>query len=112
MFPHDNIGLEVQVNIVVGDGGYLRDRTRVASANYLPHVPDLLEIACGQLLTLATINGDPVIEVALMFLPASEVRKGRTGNWKPRKPSPDASLLSKILAGPRAGAANLGASAF
>ena len=56
MFPHDNIGLEVQVNIVIGDGGYRRDRTRVASVNYLPHVPDFQEIACGQLLTLATIK--------------------------------------------------------
>ncbi len=31
LFPHDNIGLEVQVNIVVGDGGYRRDTSRVAS---------------------------------------------------------------------------------
>jgi hypothetical protein len=112
LFPHDNIGLQVQVNIVVGAGGYRRDTTRVASVNYLPEVPDLQEIACGQLLRLATVNGDPVIEVGLIFLPGAEVRKARTGNWKPRKPSPDASLLSKILVGPRAGAANLGLSAF
>jgi hypothetical protein len=112
LFPHDNIGLKVQVNIVVGNGGYRRNTTRVASVTYLPEVPDLQEIACGQLLRLATINGDPVIEVGLMFLPRAEVRKGRTGNWKPREPSPDASLLSKILVGPRAGTANLVASAF
>jgi len=110
LFPHDNIGLEVQVNIVVGDGGYRRDTTRVASVTYLPEIPDLQEIACGQLLRLATIKGDPVIEVGLMFLPRAEVRKGRTGNWKLRESSSNGGLLSKVLSGPRAGAANLGAS--
>ena len=109
LFPHDNIGLDVQVNVVVGDGGYRRDTTRVASVTYLPDIPDLQEIACGQLFRLATINGDPVIEVGLMFLARAEVRKGRTGNWKPRKSTSDGGVLSKLLSGPKAGAANLGA---
>jgi hypothetical protein len=109
LFPHDNIGLEVQVNIVVGDGGYRRDTTRVAAVTYLPEIPELQEIACGQLFRLAIINGDPAIEVGLMFLPRAEVRKGRTGNWKPRKSTSDGGVLSKALSGPKAGAANLGA---
>ena len=109
LFPHDNIGLEVQVNIVVGDGGYRRDTTRVAAVTYLPDIPDLQEIACGQLFRLATINGDPVIKVGLMFLPRAEVRKGRTGNWKPRTSTSDGGVLSKLLSGPKAGAANLAA---
>jgi hypothetical protein len=112
LFPHDNIGLEIQVNIVVGDGGYRRDTTRVPSVDYLPEIPDFQEIACGQLLRLATISGDPVIEVGLIFLPWAEVRKGRTGNWKPRESGSDGSLLSKILVGPRAGAETLAAPEF
>ena len=110
LFPHDNIGLEVQVNLVVGGGGYRRDVTRLASATYLPEIADLQDIACGQLLRLATIEGAPVIEVGLIFLPRAEVRKGRTGNWKPPESSADSGLLSKVLWGPRSGTANLGAS--
>jgi hypothetical protein len=107
LFPGDNIGLEVQVNLVVADGVYRRDVTRVASVAYLPEVPDLQEIACGQLFRLATVRGDPVIEVGLMFLRRAAVRKGRTGNWKPRQ-STAGGLLSKALFGPKAGEANLG----
>lgn len=110
LFPHDNIGLEVQVNLVVGGGGYRRDTTRVGSVTYLPEIPDQQNVACGQLLRLATIKGDPVIEVGLMFLPRAEVRKVRSGNWRPRESSSEAGLLSKVLSGPRAGAANLRAS--
>jgi hypothetical protein len=108
LFPHDNVGLEVQVNIVVGGGGYRRDTTRVASLTYLPEIPDRQDLACGQLLRLATIKGDPVIEVGLMFLLRVEVRKVRTGNWKPRESSSEAGFLSRMLSGPRAGAANSG----
>jgi hypothetical protein len=112
LFPHDNIGLEVQVNIVVGGGGYRRDTTRVASVTYLPEIPDRQDLGCGQLLRLATIKGDPVIDVGLMFLPRPEVKKVRAGNWKPRESSSEWGLLSKMLLGPRAGAANLGASSL
>ena len=106
LFPFDNIGLDVQVNLVVADGVYRRDRTRVATVTYLPEIPDVQQIACGQLFRLATIRGDPVIEVGLMFLPRTAVRKGRTGNWKPRG-SMAGGLLSKALSGPKAGEAKL-----
>jgi hypothetical protein len=112
LFPHDNVGLEVQVNIVVGGGGYRRDTTRVASLTYLPEIPDRQDLTCGQLLRLASIKGDPVIEVGLVFLPRAAVKKIRAGNWKPRESSSKARVLSRMLSGPRAGAANLGTSSL
>lgn len=101
LFPHDNLGLDVQVNMTAGGGG-AENRTSVNSVDYLPPI-DRIQLVSGQLLKLVTIDGRPQIEAGLLFLPRGAVRKGRTGNWRLRQPGPPLGLLATMIAGPRSG---------
>lgn len=101
LFPHDNLGLDVQVNLTAGGGG-AENRTSVNSVDYLPPI-DRIQLASGELMRLVTIDGRPEIEAGLLFLPRGAVRKGRTGNWRLKEPRPSSGLLATMIAGPRSG---------
>jgi hypothetical protein len=101
LFPYDNFGLDVEVDLTAGDGG-TRTRTTVHSVDYLPPI-DSVQLVCGELVKLATIDGRPEIETGLLFLPRGAVRKGRTGNWRLKRAEPSAGLLLAAIAGPRSG---------
>jgi hypothetical protein len=101
LFPYDNLGLDVQVNLTAGGGG-AENRTSVNSVDYLPPI-DRVQRTSGELLRLVTIDGRPQIEAGLLFLPRGTVRKGRTGNWRLRGSEPSVGLLSAMIAGPRSG---------
>jgi hypothetical protein len=106
LLPNDNVGLDVQVNIVAGGGGYRRATTKVSSVDYLPPIASPREVPCGKLVVLTTVKGMPVIEVGLILLPRESVRKGRTGNWKLRSLEPAMGLLARMIDGPRSGSLN------
>ncbi len=101
LFPHDNLGLDVQVNLTAGGGG-TETRTTVNSVDYLPLI-DRIQLASGELLRFVTVDGRPEIEAGLLFLPRAAVRKGRTGNWRLRGTEPSVGLLAAMIAGPRSG---------
>jgi hypothetical protein len=62
LFPYDNLGLDVQVNLTAGGGG-ADNRTSVISVDYLPPI-DRIQRASGELLRLVSIDGRPEIEAA------------------------------------------------
>jgi hypothetical protein len=101
LFPYDNLGLDVQVNLTAAGEG-AENRTSVNSVDYLPQI-DRIQRVSGELLRLVNIDGQPEIQAGLLFLPRGAVRKGRTGNWRLRRSEPSVSLLSEMIAGPRSG---------
>ena len=103
LFPFED-PLIVQVSVTSGGGGR-RFATRVPSVTYRPVLPAELRIGTGDRIHLATVEGEPRVEISLMLVAAQDVSVGRKGLWHIREQAAtglDESLL-KILTGGRTG---------
>jgi hypothetical protein len=92
----------VSVTSVVGGGGYRRTSTSVPSDGYRPTIVSPQTLHTAALYRLCLIDGSPVLEVGVLFIAAADVRKGRTGNWKPRE-AVTGSWIAAVLTGNRSG---------
>jgi hypothetical protein len=76
----DDTGLDLQVNLSVGDG-HARTRCTVASPDYLPSIATSSRALTGVRFTLTTIEASPEVIVATLFLAATDVKVGRNRLW-------------------------------
>ena len=108
LFPYDKAGCDVQVNYSVS-GGNRRCRTRVPSATYVPVLPPHHEFRCGSVQSFARVEGNPTVDLLILFLARRDVRSARCGLWHLRKGSLDSILdesLRRILTYGRRGRLN------
>jgi len=103
LFPFEDPQV-VQVNVTAGGGGR-RFATRLPSVNYRPALPPELRVSTGERFPLATVEGDPRVDVSLILVAVRDVAVGRKGLWHIREQAAaglDESLF-KILTGARTG---------
>lgn len=82
--PYDEAGLDVQVNVFIG-GGIRRWRCTVPTAAYLPDMPPATLIETGTVALLATIEGDPKIDLLALFLAQRDTMGARNRIWHLRQ---------------------------
>jgi hypothetical protein len=82
--PYDEQGRDVQVYFSVG-GGYRRSRSLVSSPSYRPDIVSNGEFRCGVIQKFTQIEGEPGIELLILFLARQDVRSARCGLWKLRR---------------------------
>jgi hypothetical protein len=81
---YDEQGRDVQVNFSVA-GGYQLGRSRVHSPSYRPDVLSNREFPCGVIQKFAQVEGEPCIELLVLFLARRDVRSARCGLWRLRQ---------------------------
>jgi len=84
LFPYDAEELDVQVNFSVG-GGQRRNRSLVPSPTYMPNILTGNDFETGQIVRLSTINGEPRVDVGVLFLAKRDVTVVRRRIWRIRK---------------------------
>jgi hypothetical protein len=107
LFPHDDAGMDVQVNFSVGRGGRLT-RSKVPSPSYRPELLPTRALQTGRVERFATIAGVPEVEAWVLFLAREDVESMRGGLWRVRShlhpglPEPFRQWLShgRVGAGP------------
>jgi hypothetical protein len=80
LFPYDDVGMDVQVWF-----WGLRWRSLVPSASYRPVFSDLQVLQAARIFRFATIDGDPPVNLFVLFLARSDVESSRKGLWRVRK---------------------------
>jgi hypothetical protein len=79
LFPYDETGLEIQVNFSTG-GGRLWASV-VESPTYKPSIQEVRTVETGKVAKFVTVEGNPVVDLSLMFLASHNVQVGRRGIW-------------------------------
>jgi hypothetical protein len=98
LHPLSSSGNETQVIFLVGDG-FLQDLTVSAASS-----PDVLrpvlprEVATGILHPAFEIASTPAATLSLLFLAREDIRRGRSGVWRPRTDA-TAFLPARVLDG-------------
>jgi hypothetical protein len=80
----DKQGREVQVNFSVA-GGYQIGRSRVPSPSYQPDILSQHQFSTGVIQTFAKVEGEPDMELLVLFLARQDVRWGRCRLWRLRR---------------------------
>jgi hypothetical protein len=95
---YDGIGRDVRVNFCVGEqgGGHVFGRTLVGSAHYQPAVSSKQDFRAGQIHKFAHVEGEPDIDLLILFLARQDVRSARCGLWLLRRHLADAVIDDSI----------------
>ena len=102
-------GNQAQLIMFLGDGFIADVIATLPSRESIPVVSIPNDIQAGVVQSIACIESEPKIEFHLLFLARADVRRGRTGIWRPHKSitnSLPADLLPYLEAG-RNGAVDL-----
>ena len=71
------------MNFSVGRGHAI-SRSRVASAQYRPVIPETLAVSTGSIVEFAIIDGEPEIALSVAFLAGADVKVGHNRLWHVR----------------------------
>jgi hypothetical protein len=84
LFWCDGVGVDVQANFSVRDGGQ-RWNTHLPFAGWRPELPERASCTTGQLSRFASIEGEPRLDFHTLFIVASQVEVVRKGLWRIRR---------------------------
>jgi hypothetical protein len=80
LFPYDELGKDVQVDLSVGRG-YLLARSELPSPAYRPVISGQKTFQCGVINRFMQAVGDPYLDLLILFLAKRDVHSARTGLW-------------------------------
>ena len=84
LFPYDDNGLDIQVNFGVGKSNRIC-RTLVPTASYRPSIPDKKVFKTACIHHFATIDGNPFIELFILFIAKADITSSRNTLWRIRE---------------------------
>ncbi len=84
LLHYDEAGMNVRVSFSVG-GGERNWQTVVPSASYRPRLPDIQTLQSACIHRFAAIDGEPPVDLSILFLARADVESLRNGLWRVRK---------------------------